>query len=71
MSARVPAIPAVPTRESGRMSRIRVLIVDDHPVVRDGLRGMLSDEPELEVVGEAEDGEAALAAVEALDPTSC
>ena len=50
------------------MSRIRVLIVDDHPVVRDGLRGMLSDEPELEVVGEAEDGEAALGAVQALNP---
>jgi DNA-binding NarL/FixJ family response regulator len=35
---------------------IRVLIVDDHPVVRDGLRGMLAGEADLQVVGEAADG---------------
>jgi DNA-binding NarL/FixJ family response regulator len=40
---------------------IRILIVDDHPVVRDGLRGMLTGEADLEVVGEAADGLEALA----------
>jgi DNA-binding NarL/FixJ family response regulator len=45
------------------VTAVRVLIVDDHPVVRDGLRGMLSGDPELEVVGEASDGAEALAAV--------
>uniref|UniRef100_A0AAU2JMB4 Response regulator transcription factor n=1 Tax=Streptomyces sp. NBC_00049 TaxID=2903617 RepID=A0AAU2JMB4_9ACTN len=35
---------------------IRILLADDHPVVREGLRGMLSAEPDLEVVGEAADG---------------
>ena len=35
---------------------IRLLIVDDHPVVREGLHGMLSRKPGLEVVGEAADG---------------
>ena len=35
---------------------IRLLIVDDHPVVRAGLVGMLSDEPGFDVVGEASDG---------------
>ncbi|HEY3504265.1 MAG TPA: response regulator transcription factor [Actinocatenispora sp.] len=35
---------------------IRVLLVDDHPVVRDGLRGMLSGVEDIEVVGEAADG---------------
>jgi DNA-binding NarL/FixJ family response regulator len=47
---------------------VRLLIADDHPVVRAGLRDMLSDEPGLEVVGEAGDGAEALASVEKLDP---
>ena len=36
--------------------RIRLLIADDHPVVRDGLKGMLAAERDLEVIGEAADG---------------
>jgi NarL family two-component system response regulator LiaR len=36
---------------------IRVLIADDHPIVREGLRGLLSIKPGFEVVGEAEDGD--------------
>lgn len=47
---------------------VRLLIADDHPVVRAGLRDMLSDEPGLEVVGEASDGAEALASVKKLDP---
>jgi DNA-binding NarL/FixJ family response regulator len=39
---------------------IRILISDDHPVVRNGLRGMLSGEPDFEVVGEAENGKEAV-----------
>lgn len=35
---------------------IRILLVDDHPVVRMGLRGMLDAEPDLTVIGEASDG---------------
>ena len=35
---------------------IRILLADDHPVVRDGLRGMLAGEPDFEVVGEAASG---------------
>ncbi|WP_100445415.1 response regulator [Glycomyces xiaoerkulensis] len=42
---------------------IRLLLVDDHPVVRQGLRAYLDLEPDLEVVGEADDGEQALARI--------
>ncbi len=47
---------------------IRLLIVDDHPVVRDGLRGMFSADPRFEVLGEAGDGAEAVAAGERLRP---
>jgi DNA-binding NarL/FixJ family response regulator len=47
---------------------IRLLIVDDHPVVRDGLRGMLESDPELAVVGEASDGAEGLELAQRLRP---
>jgi DNA-binding NarL/FixJ family response regulator len=47
---------------------ISLLIVDDHPVVRDGLRGMFGADPRFEVVGEAGDGAEAVAAGERLRP---
>jgi DNA-binding NarL/FixJ family response regulator len=47
---------------------VRVLVVDDHPIFRDGLRTALEDEVGLEVVGDASDGEAAVAAVAELAP---
>src|SRR5215469_8719247 len=47
---------------------IRVLIADDHKVVRQGLRFLLSSEPGIDVAGEAADGAAALDAIRALRP---
>jgi two-component system, NarL family, response regulator LiaR len=47
---------------------IRVLITDDHGVVRQGLRMFLSLDPDIEVVGEAEDGEEGLAMARELHP---
>ena len=47
---------------------IRVLIADDHAVVRQGLRTFLEVQDDIEVVGEASDGEEALSMVEAVSP---
>lgn len=50
------------------MSAIRVLIVDDHPMVRHGLRSLLSPYPDIQVVGEAENGSTALRVAEDISP---
>ncbi|WP_396446987.1 response regulator [Actinomadura sp.] len=47
---------------------LRVMIVDDHPVVREGLRGMLAAEPDIEVAGEAASGDEAVALVPRVRP---
>jgi len=48
--------------------KIRVVIVDDHPIVREGLRKLLQLEDDIEVVGEAENGRQALELVEDVHP---
>lgn len=48
--------------------KIRVLVVDDHQVVRRGLRTFLEVQDDIEVVGEAADGDAGIAAAEDLRP---
>jgi DNA-binding NarL/FixJ family response regulator len=50
------------------MRPIRLLIADDHPVVRDGLRAMLATQPDMELVGEATTGTEAVAHTLALHP---
>lgn len=47
---------------------IRLLIVDDHAIVREGLQTLLADEPDIELVGEAPDGLTALSQAERLRP---
>jgi DNA-binding NarL/FixJ family response regulator len=50
------------------MKPIRVLIVDDHEIVREGLQTLLAEEPDFEVVGTAGDGAAALKLAESTQP---
>jgi two-component system, NarL family, response regulator LiaR len=51
-----------------KIRRTRVLLVDDHAVVREGLRTFLELQPDIEIVGEAGDGAAAIAAAAAKKP---
>lgn len=54
--------------DRSNLEPIRVLIVDDHPMVRRGLHSLLSAYPDIAVVGEAENGTEALQAVATLSP---
>lgn len=50
------------------MSRVRILVVDDHPIVRSGITSVLATQPDFDVVGEAENGDEAVAAASRLAP---
>jgi two-component system response regulator NreC len=54
--------------EGGYIMSIKVLIADDHQIVRDGLRSMLEKEPWIKVVGEAEEGRTTLRLARELAP---
>lgn len=59
---------AVSAPERGSTSKIRVLLADDHTILRAGLRMMLDAQPDIEVIGEASDGRQALAEAQRLQP---
>jgi DNA-binding NarL/FixJ family response regulator len=61
MAAKTPS-------EAGRKAKRRILIVDDHPVVRQGLTLLINQEPDLEVCGHAEDAHEAMQAIGQLQP---
>ena len=50
------------------VGRIRVMVVDDHPIMRNGLKDVLEASGRFEVVGQAKDGEEAVSTVEGIEP---
>ncbi|MBI4320110.1 MAG: response regulator transcription factor [Chloroflexi bacterium] len=50
------------------MERVRILVVEDHGIVRDGIRLLLQAEPDMEVVGDAADGQSAVEKAAQLNP---
>jgi DNA-binding NarL/FixJ family response regulator len=50
------------------MDKLRIVLADDHAVVREGMKTLISGQADMEVVGEAADGPSTVALVEALDP---
>mgnify|MGYP001170046808 CR=1 FL=1 len=63
MAAKAPAAPA--PKATGKT---RVLLVDDHPLTRHGMKALISQQPNLEIVGEADSAPRALELVEKLKP---
>ena len=51
-----------------KKATVRIIIADDHPIVRDGLKKLLLLEEDFEIVGEASDGREVLERVQELDP---
>src|SRR5262245_65423277 len=54
--------------ESRTATRLRARIVDDEPLARERIRGLLSREPDVEIVGECADGREAVAAIQEHEP---
>jgi len=54
--------------QGSKLAPIRILIVDDHDVVREGVRSILKKRPDWEIIGEASNGHEALAQTESLKP---
>ena len=54
--------------EAPAVAVLRIVLADDHPIVREGLKQLVNAQPDMRVVGEAEDGEAACRAAKELSP---
>jgi DNA-binding NarL/FixJ family response regulator len=67
-SGRAPALAAPAMKSRQAASRLRIVLVDDHAMVRQGLRSLLESHSDLEVIAEAGDGVQAIALTESLRP---
>src|ERR1051325_192750 len=68
MDIMVAPMNEAPEARERRKGNVRLVIADDHPIVRDGLKKLLQLEEDFEVVGEASDGREVLDKVQELDP---
>jgi DNA-binding NarL/FixJ family response regulator len=68
MSSMAAPMNESPDVKEVKKATVRILIADDHPIVRDGLKKLLQLEDDFEVVGEAGDGREVLERVQELDP---
>ena len=50
------------------MENLRIVLAEDHTILREGLRALLSADPDFEIIGEAQDGREAVRCVEKLEP---
>ena len=50
------------------MEKLKILIADDHALLRDGLKALVNEQPDMEVVGEADNGKTALEQAKKLQP---
>jgi len=57
-----------PMHPTGTLTKVRVLLADDHTILRAGLKMMLNAQPDIEVVGEASDGRQAISEAQRLSP---
>ena len=67
-NGRTPAAVTTTARTGRGQNPIRIVLVDDHAVIRQALRMLLESQPELEVVADVENGHEAVQAVERLQP---
>lgn len=63
-----PEVPPSLPKSTSDSRKIRILLADDHPIVRNGLARVIRDEPDLEVVGQASDGLQAVELTRSLQP---